>query len=246
MDLLVALTFLIAFVSSIFSGMSGGGGGFIIVPYFIAIGLTPAQALATAKLGGIGVSVGSLTVFKGKGLVDKKYIWPFVIITLACAVISAWLIPQIDAALFQKIIGATLLVLTPTLFITKAAFQPGPRSRAMIIWGFIAYTFFSFAQTTLGTGIGTMIILVFMYLFGMNALRAAATKRVSQAVQAVVLFILLALQGLVVWTHAVVALIGTILGTHIGTHIAIKQGVTFVKYMLAGVMVVSGIALLLT
>jgi uncharacterized protein len=245
MDLFVILTFFIAFVSSIFSGMSGGGGGFIIIPYFIAIGLSPANALATAKLGGIGVAIGSLTAFRGKGYVDKRYIKPFVIIMLVCALISAWLIPKIDSQLFEKIIGAALLLLTPTLFIKRAAFQPGPRSRTMIIWGFIAYTFFSFAQTALGSGIGTMIVLVLMFLFGMDALHASATKRVTQAVQAVVLFVLLALQGLVVWAHAGASLLGTVLGTHIGTHIAMKRGTNFVKYVLAGVMIVSGIALLL-
>lgn len=246
MDLLVLLTFVVSFLASIVSGMGGGGGGFVMIPYLIGIGLPPANALATAKLGGVGVTVGSLAAFKGKGLIDRRYLLPFTLITLACALVSAWLIPQIDAGIFQRVIGITLLVLIPTLFIQKAAFQPGERSRGWIIAGFIAFTFFSFAQTLVGTGLGTMVVLVLMYLFGLDALRASATKRVSQGVQAVVLVVLLSVQGLVMWAHGLAALLGTVIGTHIGTSIAIKRGVRFVKYMLAAVMLVSGIALIIS
>lgn len=244
MDILVFLTLGVTFAASIVSGMGGGGGGFVVIPYFIAIGLPPAQALATAKLGGIGTATGSLTAFRGKGLVDRTYLLPFTLITLACALVSAWLIPQINSQIFEKAIGAVLLIMIPTLFIKRKSFQPGPRTRGWIILGFIAYTFFSFAQTLVGTGLGTMVVLVLMYLFGLDALRASATKRVAQAVQAVVLFVLLAMQGLVVWAHAVAALTGTTIGTHIGTKIAIKEGAGFVKIMLAVVMAISGVSLL--
>ena len=246
MDVLVLVTFIVSFLASIVSGMGGGGGGFVIIPYYIAIGLPPANAVATAKLGGIGTAFGALTAFKGKGLVDRRYLVPFTAITLVCALISAWLIPQIDAQIFQKVIGIVLLVMIPTLFIKKAAFQPGDRSRGWIIAGFIGFTIFSFAQTLVGTGLGTLVVLVLMYLFGMDALRASATKRVSQAVQAVVLLVLLSIQGLVVWTYAISSLLGTIIGTHIGTKIAIERGTHFVKFMLAIVMLVSGIALIIS
>jgi uncharacterized protein len=244
MDMMLLVTLAVAFASSIISGMGGGGGGFIAIPYFIAIGLPPASALATAKLAGIGTAVGALTAFKGKGLVDRTYLVPFMAITLVCALISAWLIPQIDSRLFEKAIGLVLLVMIPTLFIKRESFQPGVRSRRWIIVGFVAFAFFSFAQTLVGTGMGTMVVLVLMYLFGLDALRASATKRIAQSVQAVVLFVLLALQGLVVWAHALVALVGTTVGTHIGTKIAIKEGAGFVKIILAVVMAVSGVSLL--
>lgn len=246
MDLLLPLTFVVSFLASIVSGMGGGGGGFVIIPYYIAIGLPPAHAVATAKLGGVGTAVGALTAFHGKGLIDRRYLVPFTAITLVCALVSAWLIPQIDAGVFQKVIGIVLLAMIPTLFIKKAAFQPGKRSRGWIIAGFIGFTIFSFGQTLVGTGLGTMVVLVLMYLFGLDALRASATKRVTQAVQALVLVVLLTLQGLVMWTYAFVSLAGTILGTHIGSRIAIKRGSEFVKYMLAVVMLASGIALIVT
>ena len=244
MEWLVVLTFFIGLASSVLSGMGGGGGGFIMMPYLIFIGLTPAQALATMKLGSTGTTIGSLTAFKGTGLIRRNLVAPFMAITLVCALIAAWIIPQIDSGVFQKIIGAALIVLIPTLFIKKASFQPGARSRGYIIVGYIAYTAFAFLQALVGTGIGTVLVLILMFLFGLSALEAQATKRIAQPIQGVVLFVFLAIQGLVVWAHGIAGMLGAIIGSHIGTKFAIKRGEGFVKIMLAVVMAVSGVVLL--
>lgn len=242
---LVGLTFVIALLASILSGMGGGGGGFIIMPYFLFIGLPPANALATAKFGAIGTAVGAMAAFRGKGLVHKKLVLPFMAITFVCSLISAWLIPRIDPGAFTKIIGVALIVLIPTLFIKKASLQAGSRTKPWLVAGFILYTIFSFLQTLVGTGMGSILVLILMFLFGLSALESSATKRVAQSIQAVMLFVLLAIQGLVLWWHGLAGLVGSVIGSHIGSHIAIRKGDVFVKYMLAGVMLTSGIALLI-
>lgn len=244
MEWMVLVTFAIGLVTSIFSGIGGGGGGFIMTPYFLLIGLPPANALATMKLGGLGVAFGALTAFRGKGLVHKGLVYKFMAITGVCALVSAFLIPKIDPGLFQKAIGILLLLFIPTLFINKAAFQPGERSKRWWTVGFVLYTFFSFLQTLVGTGMGTLVVLVLMFVFGLSALESNATKRVAQAVQAVILFVLLSIQGLVYWWHAIAGLLGAVIGSHIGSHIAMKKGSQFVKIILAITMFTSGIALL--
>lgn len=197
MSWLVLLTFGVTLLSSVVSGMGGGGGGFITMPYFLLAGLTPAHALATSKLTGIGTAAGSITALKGKGLVSRRLVVPFMLITGVLAIASAWLIPRFNPLLFQKAIAVVLIGLAP------------------------------------------------MFLFGLGALEANATKRVAQSVQAVVLFASLAVQGLVLWWHGMAGLVGSVIGSHIGTHIALKKGAGFIKIMLAVVMVASGIMLLL-
>ncbi len=245
MEWLAVVTFFVCLISSILGGMGGGGGGFITMPYFLFIGLPPANALATSKMGGIGSAFGSLTAFRGKGLVHQRLVYKLMAITFVCALISAWLIPRLDPVFFQKLIGVFLILLIPTLFIKKASFQPGERSRFWVSTGFVVYTIFSFLQTLVGTGMGSILVLVLMFLFGLGALESNATKRVAQSVQAVLLFVLLALQGLVYWWHGFAGLAGSIVGSHIGARIAIKKGDKFVKAVLAVVMATSGVALLM-
>lgn len=244
LDFLLVLTFLVAFLSGILGGIGGGGSGLITMPYYVWIGLPPAQALATGKFTSLGNCFGAFTAFQGTGFVNKKLVFPFTIITAVCALASAYLVPQIDPDLFKKIIAILLLVLIPTLFIQKDSLQPGVRSKVWTTVGFIAYSFFSFMQTLFGTGLGSILILVLMFLFGLTTIEANATRRVSQSVQAIILFVLLGFQGFVVWSHGVTALLGSGLGTHFGTKIALKKGAEFIKAMLAITMFFSGIALL--
>ena len=241
---IVLLTFLVSFLASIFSGIAGGGGGFIVTPYLIFAGLSPQQAIATGKMGGIGVTVGALSAFKGKGLVRKKLLPPLMVITLVAALFAGWAIPKIDPAIFQRIIGGTLLVLIPTLFLKKKAFQPGSRTKKWLGVGYVLYATLSFAQAMIGTGLAMLLTMILMFLFGLTPLEANATKRVTQAVQAVIVLVLLLVQGFVVFSQGIAILLGSLLGSHIGSREALKRGNRFVKLILAVVMATSGVALL--
>lgn len=241
---LIALTFVVSFVTSILSGFAGGGGGFLLTPYYIFIGLTPQQAIATGKFGGVGVALGALSAFRGRHLVDKRYVWPLMIITILCALLAAWLLPNLDGELLQQVIGIMLLVLIPTLFINKAALAPGDRSKTAIAFGYFLATFIILAQTMAGSGVGTLLVIVLMLFFGLDALQASATKRSAQLAQAALLSVLLFLQGLVIIGHAIAGLIGSFIGCHIGSKVAIKKGESFVKLFLAIMMAAAGLILL--
>lgn len=241
----LALTFFVTLIASTFSSAGGGGGGFVTTPYLIFIGLTPQQAIATGKMSGLGIGVGSLWAFKGKGLIRKRLSIALIVLTIITSAIAAWLLPKIDEVIFTKIIGVLLIVLAPTLFIDKAGLKPGPRSKAYIRVGFVVYALVAIAQAMIGTGLALFLTLVLMYLFGLTALQANATKRLGQLVQMVIMFTLLALQGLVVWSHGAAGLLGSFIGGHLGSKLAIKKGNQFVKIILAVTMVVSGVALLL-
>jgi uncharacterized membrane protein YfcA len=62
----------VTFLASVLSGMSGGGGSIILTPFYIFIGLTPQQAVATNKFGSFGVNAGSIWAFKARFLEHKK------------------------------------------------------------------------------------------------------------------------------------------------------------------------------
>ena len=243
---LIILTFLVSLGASVLSGMSGGGGGFILTPYYILIGLTPQQAVATGKVAGLGVAGGAITAFRGKGLVRKKLLLPLIIITIGSSFLAAWLFPKIDAAIFQQVIGVLLILLIPTLFIDKGKLQPGARSRAWIWTGYGVYIAISFTQAMFGAGLAVLLTLNLIMLFGLTGLEANATKRVAQAVQSVLMFVLLLLQGFIVVGHGIATFAGSFIGTHLGSKLAIKKGDRFVKYALAVMMAVSGVALLVS
>lgn len=243
---LVVLTFFVSIFSSFLSGLSGGGGALILTPYYIFIGLSPQQAVATGKFAGLGVMSGSLTAFSGKGLVKKQLLLPLMSITVVSSLLAAWLIPKLDSGIFQTVIGVIIIAIIPVLFLKKESLQPGPRSGKWISFGFILYALNSFAQGMFGTGLGMLLTINLMLLFGLSALAANATKRMAQSIQTSLLFVLLLWQGLIVVSYGLATLFGSAIGSYFGSHTAIKKGNKFVKVALAITMVISGLILILT
>lgn len=44
------------FVMAILSGIAGAGGGFVMTPFGIFLGLTPAQSVSTGKFSGLSIT----------------------------------------------------------------------------------------------------------------------------------------------------------------------------------------------
>jgi uncharacterized membrane protein YfcA len=215
-----------------------------MTPYLILIGMSPAQAVATGKFGGVGTTFGAVSAFRGKGLVQKNLVWPLIAITVVTSVIAGFTIPRIEAEFFQKTIGILLIVLVPTLFIKKQTPHFSTRGKRSLWLLFAGYSVLSFMQATFGTGLATFVTLLLMLGFGLKPLQANATKRVVQGVQAVFVAVITALQGLVFFAYALAAMVGAMIGSYIGSRIAIRGGDKIVKIFLAGFMIVSGTVLL--
>ncbi|HYG83276.1 MAG TPA: sulfite exporter TauE/SafE family protein [Verrucomicrobiae bacterium] len=239
MDLLLVVTFVVALFSSVISGMSGGGGGFIMTPYYLLIGFTPQQIAAGASVASLGLGGSSLMAIRGQQLLHKQFLWPLLAITVPVTLLAMMALPKVHSDAFELVIGVLLIVLAPTLFINKKTLQPGTRSRKSVIAGYCSYAIILFASS-LGTGLATLLFLPLMFLMGLTALQANATRRVLLLVQALLVFATVLPQGYIVWSHASVALIGNYLGGYIGTKFAIRRGEKFVKLALASVMLISG------
>ena len=244
MNILVLVTFCVAFLSSIISGMSGGGGGFIMTPYYLLIGLTPQQIVGGASVAGLGLGTSSLMAMRGTQRIHQRFLWPLVLLTITFTLLAMLALPRIQSGVFEIAIGVLLIVLAPTLFVKKASMQPGARTRKSIIAGYVMYGIVLFASA-LGSGLATLLFLPLMFLLGLSALQANALRRVLMVVQAAITFCIVLPQGYIVWSYAVASLIGCYIGGYIGTKIALKRGEEFVKFGLATVMVVSGCVLLL-
>ena len=244
MNILLLVTFTVAFLSSIVSGISGGGGGFVMTPYFLLIGFSPQQIVGGGSVASLGLGGSSLLAMRGQKLIHKKFLWPLMILTLISTVLAMSVLPKISGNTFQIVIGFLLIILAPTLFIKKARFQPGQRSKKSIYAGYFVYAGILFASA-LGSGLATLLFLPLLFLMGLTALEANATRRVLMLMQSAITFCIVLPQGFIIWSHTLASLAGCWIGGHIGTKIALKKGDKFVKIGLATVMVLSGLGLIL-
>ena len=82
----------IGFFVAIVSSISGGGGGMIITPAMILLGFPTANALASLKGAGLGLSIGAITRFtKEKEIID----WRWAKGLSAVAIAASFLVTQL-------------------------------------------------------------------------------------------------------------------------------------------------------
>jgi uncharacterized membrane protein YfcA len=132
----------------------------------------------------------------------------------------------------------------PTLFIKKKGFAPGARSRKAVVAGYVLYGLLWFANGIFSAGFAALLFIPMLFCMGLTAVETNIAKRYGALAQAVILFAILAPQGLVLWNLALASLAGAWIGGHAGTHIAIRNGERFARIALAVVMTISGILLL--
>jgi uncharacterized membrane protein YfcA len=238
------ITFIVVALSSALSGMSGGGGGFIMTPYFLLMGLTPQQNIAVGSVIGLGLSGGSLFAARGKRLVRRNAMVPLLLLASLATVAATFVLPNIRADVSHTLIGWFILCMVPTLFIKKKGFAPGARSRKAVVAGYVLYGLLWFANGIFSAGFAALLFIPMLFCMGLTAVETNIAKRYGALAQAVILFAILAPQGLVLWNLALASLAGAWIGGHAGTHIAIRNGERFARIALAVVMTISGILLL--
>lgn len=240
MHMIYVLTFFVLFCSSVMSGIAGGGGALIGIPYLIAVGIDPTVAIGTNKAAGIGVSVGSLARFRKEGQLITKRLF---IILVALSSITALVAPQVTFALAED----TVRLIVGVLIISVALFMMIPRiesakesTKQKRLIGYALFVIITGFQAAFGGGVGSLMLPVFMALFGMSAIQSNKTRRVIALPGILIAAVIFIIAGNVNFAHAVAVLAGSVCGGYVGSHIAVKKGNKLVKYMLISTSLVMG------
>ena len=244
MELIYLFTFLLACVSSFVSGMAGGGGGYIMAPYWLFAGMTPAQGAATGAFMAIGMSASSLAAFRKGDYMPKRGRLTIILslFTALAALIGALILTRIDPQSFKVILAIITLLSIPMLCVDRRAIRLGARLRGVGVALFLLVLMVSSVITS--SAFSLIISIGLSQLFQLTLLESTALRRVIGLVQSSVIWVVLALQGNVLLLHSVVGCAGGMLGSYIGTRCAISGGEVFAKYALAAGAFVGAVMLL--
>lgn len=224
------------FIAAVFSGASGGAGAIVSAPLMVALGLSPAQAIATMKFGGLGISIGALGRFSKEQLTDRRTVIIFSIIGAIAAVIGSLTLNHFsdNTEQLQKLMGLAILVVAiPLLYLKDAGLKPQPRARWVKIACLPLLFLGVFMQVALGSGIGSLQMVLLISGYGMTALVASATRRAMQLVVSIVALAIFLATDLIDYQFGAVAFFSALTGGYIGAHIALKKGNKFVLNVFA-------------
>lgn len=236
------------FVTTVFSGISGGGAGFIMTPLSIFIGLTPAQAVATGKFSGLSVSLGSLRSYHGSGSksAGKRFTILLALAAIIVGMIAPFLIVQLDDRVYRIVLGLMILIMIPLIRRKKIGHQARKTTLKQKKVGWLLLIAALLVQGVFSGGSGVLVVLVLMSLFGLDSITAQITKRWSQVLLNTTVVIGVVISGLVVWPLAIIGVGTSYAGGLIGAKLAIRKGNEFVMNVFALLMLASGIGLMIT
>lgn len=230
---------------SVFSGIAGGGGGFIMTPLLIFMGLTPAQAISTGKFTGLTVTIGALGGMRSvHGQLSKRRIIPVMALALLVGLLVPFVIKSLDSEVYRVTLGIILLLMIPFLLIKKvgqASYHPKTWQKYL---GTGLLTAALFLQGVFSGGLGMLVNIVLMSMLGMTATEANVTKRWSQLILNVTIVLGVLFSGLIIWYVLLVLIPATLLGGYIGGKLAVKKGNKFVLDMMIVLIVISAVFLI--
>lgn len=235
----------VGFVMSIFSGIAGAGGGFIMTPLLIFLGLTPAQAVSSGKFNGLAVAVGSLSGLKNyKGEISKRII----IFITAASVIVGLIVPSIiksfESRSYRLAMGVILLLIIPLVMLKRLGITPHQPSPANRLLGGIFITVSLFLQGIFSGGVGSLVNIALMGMFGLKANQANIIKRWSQLILNTTIIFGVFSSGLIIWQVAAIGISASLIGSYIGGRLALEKGDAFVMHIMTFLIFVAAIFLI--
>jgi uncharacterized membrane protein YfcA len=244
MDIIYLATFLVAFISSILSGVAGGGGGFVMSPYWLVLGMTPAQGAAAGSFMATGTSVSSTVVLHKTDHFpkSKRLLYILSITAFIGSILGAVIVPKIDMQSFRYLLAIITVSALPLLFVKPAVNRRLSRYRALGL--VLAILLLIIGSIITSSALSILFALVLMSFFDMSVLQITALRRLVGVTQSIVMFVAFTAQGYFIWQHAIAGLVGGSLGSYIGTKYAVKKGELFAKYALAIMSLIGAVALL--
>jgi uncharacterized protein len=223
----LALLALAAFTAGLVDAIAGGG-GLLTVPALLAAGLPPQIALATNKGQACFGAVSSFVSFWTKDGIDRKRA-PY---GFVCGFLGSLAGAQVLLLVRPEPLKPIVLV----LLVLAAAFVAWPRKPSKgepHAWAMIALFPITFAlgfyDGFFGPGTGSMLIVVFVLLFGDTMTRASGNAKAVNLASNLAAILLFSLRGVVLWKIALPMALANATGAFVGARLAVKKGDGFVR-----------------
>lgn len=232
-------------LSATFLGSISSGANLISVPGLIFLGLSPVSAIATTRMAAVGGGIGTALRYNRAGKILWRYVPVLGFISLVAGLLGPKLLLNLHSGLIEPLVGVLLLLSLPLLFDGRDFGETRHRtSQLRKAVGLIVLLVVMTYSTAFAVGGGVFLLYTLAYFFGLTITESNATGNVIWAIGSAVALIAYALNGEVHYLLGAVMAVGSLIGGYLGARLALKKGVHWVKFVLAGVVIVSGVKLL--
>jgi len=211
-----------------------GGGGLVTLPALLALGLPPQVALATNKGQAAFGAITSFLSFWKKGGIDRPRIPLGFIGGFVGALAGARVLLLIRPEPLKFIVLVLLLFAAALAAYPQKPTTGRPRSWAIKALAPIAFAL-GFYDGFFGPGTGSILIVIFVLVFGDSLTRASGNAKVVNLASNLAALLLFSVKGAVLWRVAAPMCAANGLGAVVGARLAMKHGDRFVRVMVLAV-----------
>lgn len=216
----------VAFAAGLVDAIAGGG-GLLTVPALLAAGLPPQLALATNKGQASFGAISSFASFWARGGIDRHRALRGFVCGFLGSLAGAQVLLLVRPEPLKPIILVLLLAAAGFVAYPRRT-QPEARPWAMTALAPIAFGL-GFYDGFFGPGVGSLLIVTFVLVFGDTLTRASGNAKVVNLASNLAALGLFAVKGAVLWRIAAPMAAANALGAFTGARLAVKRGDRFVR-----------------
>lgn len=214
-----------------------GGGGLVTVPALLAAGLPAPVALATNKGQASFGAISSFASFWSRGGIDRKRAPLGFVFGFVGSLAGARVLLMVRPEPLKPVVLVLLMLAAAFIAWPRKPTKGEPHAWAMVALVPIAFGL-GFYDGFFGPGVGSMLIVAFVLVFGDTLTRASGNAKVVNLASNLAALLLFSLKGAVLWRIAIPMAAGNALGAFVGARLAVKRGDRFVRVVVLGVVTV--------
>ncbi|MDA3955952.1 sulfite exporter TauE/SafE family protein [Oceanispirochaeta sp.] len=225
------LLFAAGFFASVVN-MLAGGGSMIVLGLMVIMGVEPAVANATNRIGVLVSTASGAAALKSEKFTDIKESLKLSLLTMPGAILGALFSVRISNELFEKLLAFVMVFVIVSLFLPqKTAVAEQSKIRKILIYP--AMILVGFYGGFIQVGVGILIYGTLRHLSGMELMNITMHRVfivLLYTIPAIVIFIV---SGKINWVYALILSAGNALGSWMTIKLALKKGDIVVKIGLA-------------
>jgi len=246
-DGLLGLAILVAvsLVSAVINTMAGGG-GLLVLPVLVALGVPPGVANGTMRIGVVTQNITAIFAFRRHGFGDMPLVLRLLPAMIVGALAGAWVATRLSNDVLRPVFGGVLLVWAIGLVVRPGRFIPAasePRPPGVIAQ--IASVAIGFYGGFIQAGVGFPLMALIMSYLGHAAVRGNAIKVALVLGFTLVSLPVFIVAGDVAWREGLALAIGGAVGGWIGASWQAKRGAEVVRWFVIIAVAVSGVAMVI-
>lgn len=240
MELLVIAA--IGAISAFAGSFMSGGLSLISMPLLLLTGMPPLQAFGILKVGTVGFDIGGFVRYVQEKKVDWSLFIPLTITSVVGGYIGGNILLSLNEELITKLVGFIILCFIPIVLLHKnLGIVPIQVSKKRRWLGHVLSLFAYIYLGSLALGFGIFHSLKQMYFYGLTVIQAKATAKLPTVIGSFGVTVLFWINGVIVWSHALVLLAGMFVGAYVGAKYSIALGDLKLKYVLLASMLCFGV-----